>query len=75
MRRLLTVKNTAYPQKVVNTEKIMNPDSVNEVGGVIKTKGGMSVDDVTKIYASIPPAQGSAPPNAPFRQPEYVRRS
>ncbi len=71
MRRLLTVKNTAYPQKVVNTEKIMNPDSVNEVGGVIKTKGGMSVDDVTKIYASIPPAQMS--PDVEKTQNELIQ--
>ena len=59
MRRLLTVKQTAYPQKVVNTEKIMNPDAVNEVGGVLKTKGGMSVEDVRNIFATIPPSQMS----------------
>lgn len=59
MRRLLTVKNTAYPQKVINTEKIANPDSVNEVGGIIKTKGGNSVEDVNKIFATISPAQMS----------------
>lgn len=59
MRRLLTAKQTAYPQKVVNTEKIMNPDAVNEVGGVLKTKGGMSVEDVRSIFAIIPPSQMS----------------
>lgn len=60
MRRLITVKQTAYPQKVVNTDKIMNPSAVDEVGGVLKTKGGMSVEDVRNIFATISPAQMSA---------------
>lgn len=59
MRRLITVKQTAYPQKVVNMDKIMNPDAVDQVGGTIKTKGGMSVDDVNKVFAHIQPAQMS----------------
>ena len=60
MRRLIAVKNTAYPQKVVNIDKVMNPSAVDTVGGTIKTKGGMGVDDVSKIFAHIPPAQMSA---------------
>lgn len=59
MRRLLTVKQTAFPQKVVNTEKIMNPDAIGQIGGVLKTKGGMSVDDVAKVVSTIPPSQMS----------------
>ena len=59
MRRALTVKNTAYPQKVVNEGKIINPNSLNQVGGVIKVKGGNSVDDVSKIVANLNPAQMS----------------
>ena len=59
MRRALTVKNTAYPQKVVNESKIMNPNSLNQVGGVIKVKGGNVVDDVSKIIANLNPAQMS----------------
>ena len=59
MRRLLTVKQTAFPQKVVNTEKIMNPSAVDQVGGTLKTKGGLGVDDVRKIFATIPPSQMS----------------
>lgn len=59
MRRALTVKNTAYPQKVVNTDKVANPRVAGEVGGIIKTKGGISVDDVTKVIAHINPAQMS----------------
>ena len=59
MRRLITVKQTAYPQKVANVSKIMNPEALNEVGGIIKTDGA-SVDDVNKILATIHPAQMSA---------------
>lgn len=59
MRRLITVKNTAYPQKVANVSKIMNPEALNEVGGIIKTDGA-SVDDVSKILSTINPAQMSA---------------
>jgi hypothetical protein len=60
MRRALTVKNTAYPQKIANMEKISNPGAVNEVGGIIKVKGGATVDDVAKIFAHVNPAQMSA---------------
>lgn len=59
MRRALTVKNTAYPQKVANIDKIANPSSIGEVGGIIKAKNGMSIDDVSKIFANINPAQMS----------------
>ena len=60
MRRALTVKNTAYPQKIANLDKIANPGAVNEVGGIIKVKGGATVDDVAKIFAHVNPAQMSA---------------
>jgi hypothetical protein len=59
MRRLITVKQTAYPQKVVNTEKVMNLEAVDTVGGTIRTQGGQSVDDVSKIFAHVQPAQMS----------------
>lgn len=59
MRRALTVKNTAYPQKIVNTEKIANPSAVGQVGGVIRTKDGLSIEDVSKILANLNPAQMS----------------
>lgn len=71
MRRLLAVKNTAYPQKVANVEKIANPSALNEVGGIIKTKGGMSVDDVSKIFSNIPPAQMS--PDVKQLQEELIQ--
>ena len=57
MRRLITVKNTAYPQKVVDITKVANPNAVNEIGGVIKAKG--NVDDVNKIFSNVAPAQMS----------------
>lgn len=59
VRRVLTVKYQAYPQKVVNTDKIANPSAINRVGGVIKTKGSATVDDVAKIISTLPPAQMS----------------
>lgn len=59
MRRLITVKNTAYPQKVINADKVMNPSAADQVGATLKTKGGMGVEDVSKVFAHIQPAQMS----------------
>ena len=59
VRRVLTVKYQAYPQKIVNIEKIANPSALNQVGGNIKVKGGMSTDDVSKVVSTLPPAQMS----------------
>jgi hypothetical protein len=58
MRRLLTAKNTAYPQKIYNRDKIDNPEAIDIVGGVIEAKG-MDVDDVNKVFAVTKPAQMS----------------
>ena len=60
MRSALVVKQTAYPQKVVNMDKIQNPNAVDQVGGIIKTKNGQTVEDVSKIFAHIQPAQMSS---------------
>lgn len=59
MRSALVVKQTAYPQKIANVDKIQNPDAMNQVGGIIKTKNGQTVDDVQKIFGYVPPAQMS----------------
>ena len=59
MRRLIAVKNTAYPQKVIATDKVMNPNAADQVGATIRVKG-MNVEDVNKVFAHIPPAQMSA---------------
>ena len=58
VRRVLTVKYQAYPQKVVDTSKVSNPQALNTVGGTIRTNG-QPVDDVHKIVGTIPPAQMS----------------
>lgn len=58
VRRVLTVKYQAYPQKVVDISKIANPQQLNTVGGILKTNG-QPVDDVHKVVGTIPPAQMS----------------
>ena len=58
-RSLLAIKQCAYAQKVVNIDKVSNPGAVNQVGGIIKTKGGTNVDDVNKIFTYIQPASMS----------------
>ena len=58
VRRVLTVKYQAYPQKVVDVSKIANPAQLNTVGGILKTNG-QPVDDVHKVVGTIPPAQMS----------------
>ncbi len=58
VRRVLTVKYQAYPQKVVDTTKVANPQALNTVGGIIRTMGN-TVDDVHKVVGTIPPAQMS----------------
>jgi hypothetical protein len=60
MRRLITVKHTAYPTKVINTDKVQNPTDVDKVGVTIKTKNGMTVDDVNKVIGIVSPAQMSS---------------
>lgn len=58
VRRVLTVKYQAYPQKIVDVSKISNPAALNTVGGTIRTNG-QPVDDVHKIVGTLPPAQMS----------------
>ena len=58
LRRVITVKQQAYPQKVADITKISNPSALNTVGGIIKTQG-QTVDDVHKIVTTLQPAQMS----------------
>ena len=58
MRRVLTVKSQAYPQKIADTSKITNPSALNTVGGIIKAQGS-TIDDVRKIVGTLTPAQMS----------------
>lgn len=55
-RMLLSIKQCAYSQKVANMDKIANPSALGQVGGVIKTKNGATVEDVSKIFTYIQPA-------------------
>lgn len=53
-RMLLSVKQCAYSQKVANIEKIVNPNALGQVGGIIKTRG--NVEDVNKVFTYIQPS-------------------
>lgn len=59
MRRIITVKNTAYQQKVVAVDNVENPDALDSVGGVIHVSG-QNVDDVRKFVGYLQPAQMSS---------------
>lgn len=59
MRRLISAKSTAYPQKIADVSKIQNPNALNQVGSTIKVNG-MSIDDVRKIVGTINPSQMSS---------------
>lgn len=58
MRRVLTVKEQAFPQKVVDVSKVRNPADLSKAGAVIKTQGN-TVEDVRKVVGTITPAQMS----------------
>ena len=55
-RMLLSIKQCAYSQKVANMDKIANPSALGQVGGIIKTKNGATVEDVSKIFSYIQPS-------------------
>jgi hypothetical protein len=58
-RSLLSVKQCAFPQKIANMEKISNPAALDQLGGIIKTKNGATVDDVNRIFSYVQPASMS----------------
>ena len=58
VRRVLTVKYQAYPQKIADTSKITNPSALSTVGGIIKVSG-QTVEDVHKVVGTLTPAQMS----------------
>ena len=70
MRRVLTVKYQAYPQKVINENKVVNPDAINTIGGTIKINS-QTVDDVHKIVGTLPPAQMS--PDVKLLQDDLIQ--
>jgi hypothetical protein len=59
MRRLMCAKNEAFPIRVINKDRIANPDALNTVGSTLTTKGGTPVDDVNKIVGVIQPSRMS----------------
>lgn len=58
MRRVLTVKDQAYPIRVADKSKISNIDELDTVGATIYTQG-QTVEDVRKILTTLQPAQMS----------------
>ena len=57
-RTVLSIKQTAYPQKIVDTSRVANPSAVGQVGGIIKTQG--AVDNVQNVFGYVQPAQMSS---------------
>lgn len=57
-RTVLSIKQTAYPQKVADTSRIANQAAIGQVGGIIKTNG--PVDNVANIFGYVQPAQMSS---------------
>lgn len=58
MRRALSVKNTAYPQKIVNIDAVQNVSAVNQVGATIKFKN-MGDTRANDVFMNTTPAQMS----------------
>ena len=58
MRRVLTVKDQAYPMKIADASKISNINDLDTIGGIIYTQGH-TVDDVHKVLGTLQPAQMS----------------
>lgn len=58
MRRLITVKNTAYPQKVINEDAIQNVNDVNKVGATVRFKD-MGSTRASDVFMNTTPAQMS----------------
>ena len=73
VRRVLTVKYEAYPQKVADIDKIANPTALTQVGGIIKVRGGMKVEDVKGVINTLPPAQMS--PDVKLLQDDLIQMS
>ena len=72
VRRTLTVKMQAYPQKVVDASKVANPNDLSRVGAIIKTQGN-TVDDVRNIVSTLQPAQMS--PDVKALQDDLIQMS
>lgn len=58
MRRALSTKNTAYPQRVVDEDSVQNIKDVNKVGATIRFKG-MNGRRANEVFMTTSPAQMS----------------
>ena len=58
MRRVITVKNHAYQQKVIDASKFDDTSAFDGVGGVIETNGN-PIEDVNKAVSVIHPSSMS----------------
>ena len=56
VRRSISVKYQAYPQRIYNKAKITNPEALRQTGGLLEVNN-MTVDDVSKVVGTLPPAQ------------------
>lgn len=63
MRRIVSIRNTAFPQKVVRRDVVMNPREVDQFGSTIYVEGS-SVEDVNKVFMTTKPATMSADASA-----------
>lgn len=58
VRRVLSVKYQAFPQKIVDSSKITNMAAIGTTGAVIETNGA-PIEDVNKIIGTLEPARMS----------------
>ena len=58
MRRAITVKNVAYPQKVVNEDSISNIQDINKIGALVRFKD-MGNTRASDVFMNTTPAQMS----------------
>lgn len=68
-RRAFIAKSIAYPYKVVNEDKIQNPEALNKVGATIRIKDGIA-EDVSKYFKITNP--GSISPDIANLQNELI---
>ena len=68
-RRAFIAKTIAYPYKVVNEDKIQNPEALNRVGATIRIKDG-SAEDISKYFRITNP--GSISPDIANLQNELI---
>lgn len=68
-RRAFIAKTIAYPFKVVNEDKIQNPEALNKVGSTIRIKDG-SAEDISKYFRITNP--GTISPDIANLQNELI---